>query len=96
MNRADIESKLNLVLQQMVSRCDDATDKQALRAAKLFQKLQNLDVVGFSVPINSGSNHVHVSFTLDHFQQTPLDVLAAEGLEDFQTAKASSRGGPNG
>ena len=98
MDRADIESKLNGVLQQMVSRCTDPKDREALRAAEVFRKLQGLsmNVVGFSGPINSGSNRAHISFTIDHFQRTRVDSLATEGLEDLQTAKSSSRKGPNG
>ena len=98
MNRAEIESKLNGVLQHMVSHCADQHDQEALRAAEVFHKLQGLsmDIVGISVPMNSGSNHAHISFTIDHFQKTPVETLAAEGLEDLQAAKANSRKGPNG
>jgi hypothetical protein len=98
MNRVEIEAKLNGVLQQMVSRCADPKDREALRAAEVFHNLQGLsmDIVGFSVPINSGSNRAHISFTSDHFQRTRQETLAAEGLEDLQTAKANSRKGPNG
>src|SRR3982751_1364300 len=79
MNQAEIESKLNGVLQQMVSRCADPHDQEALRAAQVFHKLQGLsmDIVGISVPVSSGSNHAHISFTSDHFQKSPVETLAA-------------------
>jgi hypothetical protein len=98
MSRAEIESKLNGVLHQMVSRCAEPEAREALQGAEIFRKLQGLsmDIVGFSVPINSGSNHAHISFTLDHFQRTPLDTLAIEGLKDFHTATTFSRKKPNG
>jgi hypothetical protein len=98
MSRSEIETKLNGVLQQMVSRCADPQDREALRNGEIFHNLQGLsmDIVGISVPINSGSNHAHISFTADHFRKTPADVLATEGLQDLQTAKANSRKGSNG
>lgn len=85
----ELESKLNDVLQRMISQCEDPEDEEILKNAKLFQNLEGLsmEVVGFSVPIESGSNRAFLSFTLDYFQSTPSDVLATEGLEDLQMAK---------
>lgn len=85
----ELESKLNDVLQRMISQCEDPKDKETLNAAQLFQNLEGLsmDVVGFSVPLNSGSRRAHISFTLDYFQSTLPDVLATEGLEDLHMAK---------
>jgi hypothetical protein len=53
-----------------------------------------MESVGVSVPI--GTNSVHVSFTLEHFQKTTPEVLAIEALEDLRHAKATSSEGPNG
>lgn len=88
----EIESKLNDVLQRMISQCEDPKDEETLKDAELFQNLEGLsmEVVGFSVPLNSGSNRAHISFALDYFRLTPADVLAAQGLEDFQMAKAEA------
>jgi len=92
MSRSEIEAKLNGVLHQMVVRSANEKDREALRNAEIFHDLQGLsmDIVGISVALNSGSNRAHVSYTIDHFRQTRVDVLAAEGLEDMQTAKAHS------
>ena len=96
MNPTELEAKLNGVLQQMVSSCEDPKDQAALKSAELFHRIQGLpmEVVGFSVPINAGANRAKISFTLDHFSRTSVKVLAAEGNEDFQTAKSSGQKGP--
>jgi hypothetical protein len=87
--RTEIEAKLNGVLNRMVSRCEDQQEIEQLKAAQLFHNLKGMpmDIVGFSVPI--GTNHVFVSFTLEHFRKTTLDVLASEALENLHLAKAT-------
>lgn len=96
MNRTEIEAKLNTVLKQMVSRCETPEDKSALKSAELFQNIGGLpiEIVGFSVPISAGTNRAHISFTLEHFRRTAPAVLAAQGLDDWRTAKAISRKPP--
>jgi hypothetical protein len=96
MNEAQATAKLKTVLQQMVSHCKNPDDQSALKSAELFHNIQGLpmDIVGFSVPINSGSNRAYISFTLDHFSRKSPEDLASEGLNDFQTAKSASQKGP--
>jgi hypothetical protein len=96
MTRIEIETKLNGVLQKMLSQCEDQREIEQLRAAQIFRNVKDMpmEMVGISVPI--GTNRVHVSFTLDYFRETTLEVLAAEGLEDLHRAKATDPKGPKG
>ncbi len=96
MCETEVAAKLKAVLQQMVSHCKNPNDESALKSAELFHNIQGLsmDLVGFSVPINSGTNHIHISFTLDHFSRKSTEALASDGYNDFQTAQSVSRKSP--
>ena len=98
MNRAELQAKLNVVLEQMVGRCENPQDKADLKSAEPFYKIQGLaaDIIGFSVPINPGTNRAHITFTLEHFLRTAPEVLAAEALEDLKTARETKRKGSRG
>ena len=74
MTREEMQAKLNKVLAQMIAQCDDPQDRASLKEAKLFHNIEGLDmdIVVVAVPINSGSNRVHVAFTTDHFRKTTV------------------------
>ena len=87
------ERKMNLVLVEMIRRAKPE-NKSVLESGKIFVNIKNLDmpVVGVAVPNKFTGKRILVSFTAEHFQDTEIDVLAHEGLEDFERAlKLSER-----
>jgi hypothetical protein len=93
MSQAQLETKLNAVLQQMMSDSTNSQDRDAFKGAELFKNIPGLpmEIAGFSLPINAGKNHAHLSFTLEHFRKTSVKDLAKESDEHFQTAKLNSK-----
>ncbi len=80
------------VLAEMVRRAKPE-EKPILESGKIFVNLKDLDipVVGVAVPNRVTGKRILVSFTSEHFDETGIDVLAREGLEDFERALKASQ-----
>lgn len=89
----ETERKIKLVLAEMIRRAKPE-GRTTLVSGRIFLKIQDLDMsaVGVAVPNQNTGKRIWVSFTSEHFQNTGIDVLAREGLEDFERAvKLSER-----
>jgi hypothetical protein len=86
--KAQMEAKMHLVVQEAMAQAKDPADKAAFEAGEIFTNIQGLEMslVGISLRLDSGKR-VRVSFANDHFKATPVTQLAQEALEDFRRAK---------
>jgi hypothetical protein len=88
----EIKQKLDQVLQEMNRLVDDPAEKSALAQAKPFGHIKDLDIaaVGFTVPQKDKDRRIHVSFTLEYFNEHDVKTLAEEALKDWRSAAAES------
>jgi hypothetical protein len=91
------KQKLDQVLQEMIRMADDPAEKSVLAQAKPFGHIKNLDmaVVGLEVPQKDQDRRVHISFTLEYFNEHDVKTLAQEALRDWRSAAAGPAPPPN-
>lgn len=91
--RVDSEHERKAKLEQVRAaavRRATGDDREAFAASVPFQNLEGLDmaVVGLRVPLSGATKNVFVTFTVDYFDSTSVERLAAEALADYARAKA--------
>ncbi|HEV2197602.1 MAG TPA: hypothetical protein VGR55_18595 [Candidatus Acidoferrum sp.] len=88
-----LNHKMKRVQAEMVRQAQEPADKAAIESGRVFVNIEALDmsVVGVAVPNRLTGKRIHVSFLREHFDQAAVDVLAREGLVDYNRALASSK-----
>jgi hypothetical protein len=83
-----IKLKLDQVLHEMNRRVDDPAEKATLAQATPFINIKdlNMDFVGFAMPSGDKHNRIHVSSTLENFQNNDVETLAREALNNWRLA----------
>jgi len=87
-------TKMRLVVQEAVRQARNDSDKAAFQSRQVFVNLLEKDtaVVGVGIiPVGSKGKRVFLTFTIDHFRDAAVSVLAKETLEDFARAIGSEQ-----
>jgi glyoxylase-like metal-dependent hydrolase (beta-lactamase superfamily II) len=86
-------AKMHLVVQEAIHQANSDSEKSAFQSGQVFVNLFEKDtaVAGVAIPVGSKGNRVFVTFTIDHFRDTAVNVLAREALEDFARTTGSTQ-----
>jgi len=78
-------AKMRLVVQETLRESRSDLERDALQRGWIFADLleQDTAVVGISIPAAGAASQLFVTFPIDHFRESPVEVLAKEALHDL-------------
>lgn len=91
-----LTEKMKRVQAEMVRQAQEPADKAAIESGTVFVHFKDLEdlgmpIIGVAVPNRLTGKRILVSFTRENFDQNAVEVLAREGLVDYNRALASSK-----
>jgi hypothetical protein len=90
--RVEANAKLIQLRPELLRLARNDQERKSSEQAEPFVNIKGLDmqVAGYSVPFGTNGNRVHVSFTIEHLKNTPIEKLAGEAMDNFRLAAGAT------